>query len=344
MTTPWSSSIVRRTRTHALNAAAALRALLRTGRDPRAWRDDPRYAGFRAGTDALAALNLTTAQWTDLLAVPARAEDLMTTMTGLRVDYLPPAAGAMIRLRLLLTALGFTRLFAALLLESPTETAAANGLDGIADLVRAAPGLGRRLVDTDPDEALAVLRNDAVAQPARRRFDAFLTRYGHRETGSILLLRDPSWADDPAVVMALVQVLLASDHGTGAPPFAPALATLLAHPLVRRLRAENAVRRLVTRASAGVQVREDTHFELSRALPPVRHAVLEAGRRLAAAGLIDALDDVWFLTWPDAGAARPGGDAVRGCCPAVQRRAAQGCLAATRRVSADRHDHPVPAP
>ena len=104
-----------------------------------------------------------------------------------------------------------------------------------------------------------------------------------------------------------------------------ALATLLAHPLVRRLRAENAVRRLVTRASAGVQVREDTHFELSRAMPPVRHAVLEAGRRLAAAQLIDTADDVWFLTWPqlpalsDPGATPSGGAALRA---SVERRKA----------------------
>ncbi len=104
-----------------------------------------------------------------------------------------------------------------------------------------------------------------------------------------------------------------------------ALATLLAHPLVLRLRAENAVWRLVTRASAGVQVREDTHFELSRAMPPVRHAVLEAGRRLAAAGLIDAPDDVWFLTWPqlqalpDPAATPSGGAALRA---SVERRKA----------------------
>ena len=52
-------------------------------------------------------------------------------------------------------------------------------------------------------------------------------------------------------------------------------------------------------------------------MPPVRHAVLEAGRRLAAAGLIDALDDVWFLTWPqlqalpDPAATPSGGAALR---------------------------------
>lgn len=159
------------------------------------------------------------------------------------------------------------------------------------------------------------------------------------------MLRDPSWPDDPTIVMALVQVLLADDHATGTSPFAAALARLVAHPVISALHAERAVHRLVSRASAAVQVREDTHFELSRAMPLVRHAVLKAGRRLAAAQLIDTADDVWCLTWPQLQALPdPAATPSGGCCPAVQRRAAQGCLAATRRVSADRHDHPVPAP
>ncbi|MBK8445777.1 MAG: phosphoenolpyruvate synthase [Micropruina sp.] len=277
-----------------------LRTLSRMGRDPNGWRSDPRYRRYRTAVDGLAALNMSALTWRELLAVPGRANDLMEVMTALRVGYLPPAVAAMVRLRVLLGVLGLPQLFAALLLELPTETARANAeLDGIAAELRESPELARRLSALDPDGALALLSGDPAAGAVRQRLDDFLAEFGHRETGSILLLREPDWAESPATVLALVQVLLADSKATGTPPFPAAVERLQAHPLVHATRSQGRVRRLVTKASAGVQVREDTHFELSRTMPPVRHAVVEAGRRLAEAGAIDTSTDVWYLTWSD---------------------------------------------
>ena len=274
-----------------------LRSLLRMGRDPRDWRIDKRFRRYLDGAAALAAMDLDTASWQELTAVPDRAARLLQLVTDLRVGYLPAAAGAMVRLRLLLTLLGRTELFAALLLELPTETDRANTeLAAIADDLRSVPGLVETVADTDPAEAPRLLSSTTDAEPARRRLQDFLTRYGHRETGSILLLRDPCWADDPATVMTLVQVLLHDAAGAAESPFPAALQRLLGHRIVRALHAESRVRALVTKASAGVQVREDTHFELTRTMPSVRRAVIEAGRRLAAAGALDVLTDVWYLS------------------------------------------------
>ena len=277
-----------------------IRSLARMGRDPRGWRTDRRFRRYLDGAAALAASDPGTLTWRQLLAVPERAAALLELITGLRVGYLPAAAGAMVRLRLLLTMLGRSELFADLLLELPTDTDRANAeLAAIADELRAVPGLAGAIADADPAEAVRLLAGTPEAAPAHRRLEEFLARYGHRETGSILLLRDPCWADDPVTVLALVQVLLHDAPGTTGSPFPAALRRLLDHPVIRTLRAGGRVRALVSKASAGVQVREDTHFELTRTMPAVRHAVLEAGRRLAEAGAIDDLDDVWYLTWSD---------------------------------------------
>ena len=41
--------------------------------------------------------------------------------------------------------------------------------------------------------------------------------------------------------------------------------------------------------------REDTHFHFTRALPILRHMLLEAGRRLAGAGVLPEAEDVFHL-------------------------------------------------
>ncbi len=277
-----------------------LRTLTRLGRNPRAWRQDDRFRRYLAASERLAATDVGTASWTELLAIPGRAEALVDLITAVRVGYLPAAAGAMLRLRLVLALLGRTDLFANLLLELPTETRGANdALAAMADELREVPEVATRIGQLSPAEALGQLRSDPDLNRVHEQLVEFLARYGHRETGSVLLLREPPWADDPTTVVALVQLQLDGEPSSGDSPFDTALRTLLSLPMVRRTRSEGWIRRLVTKASSGVQVREDTHFELTRTLPPVRHAVLEVGRRLAAAGAIDDADDIWFLTWPE---------------------------------------------
>ena len=48
-----------------------------------------------------------------------------------------------------------------------------------------------------------------------------------------------------------------------------------------------------------IAFREDTHFHASRLLPVVRGALLEAGVRLARAGVLDDPADVWHLRWSE---------------------------------------------
>jgi pyruvate,water dikinase len=55
------------------------------------------------------------------------------------------------------------------------------------------------------------------------------------------------------------------------------------------------VRRLLDAARTGIALREDTHFDATRVLPVLRRTVLEAGRRLVAAGVLREPEEVYHL-------------------------------------------------
>ncbi|WNB85471.1 PEP/pyruvate-binding domain-containing protein [Cellulomonas sp. ATA003] len=262
------------------------------------WRSDPRYGRYRDGVDALGATDPAGSAWADLIAVPARAAELVDLVTGLRVDHLPAAGLALGRLRVLLAVLHRGRLFGDLVLDAPTATKAANAaLGALADLVRQDPRLVAAFTAADPTGAAALVADDDAAAGLRARLHDFAATFGHRETTSILLVRDPGWGEAPGTVLRLVRVLLDERGGGDARTrSAAAREVLLRHPVVRLTRSRARLEGLVHRAAAGVAFREDTHFELTRTMPPVRRAVEEAGRRLQRRGLLDDAEDVWMLT------------------------------------------------
>ncbi len=277
-------------------------SLARTRRDHRGWSADPRNLRFLAGADALAATDVRAADWAELVAIPTAAADLTDLITELRVEYLPAAASVLVRLRLLLILLRRRDLFYDLVLDADTMTQQANAeLAELAELVRERPALARAAADLDSAAALQLLETDPDAAPVAARFEAFLRRFGHRETTSVLLPRDPTWSDSPQTVMDLVCVLAAGRGARRPDPAAPAAALerLLTHPLLRGARVRRWVRDLADRASRVAGLREDTHFELTRTMPVVHRALIEIGRRLGAAGALDDPEDVWFLTWPE---------------------------------------------
>jgi rifampicin phosphotransferase len=78
-------------------------------------------------------------------------------------------------------------------------------------------------------------------------------------------------------------------------PSAEAERRLLDHRLLRSPRRRAAVLHLVEAARAGVAFREDSHFYATWAIPMLRRTLLEAGRRLAAAGVLPKAEDVFHL-------------------------------------------------
>lgn len=285
--------------------AALVHDLAVLRRDPAGWASDPLARHYDAECRKLARLDLPALPWAELLDVHRRVQAACADLTRLRVDYLPAAAAAIAQLAGLLTLLGLRgRLGAVLTGGVDSRTTAANAeLDALAELIREQPVLADAF-GTQPSAAvLDRLRTDPAVAPIRDRFQAFLDAYGHRETAGITLLRDPSWADHPETVIDVLGLLLeapSQGRNAGAPdPSTDPLTTLLALRRVRVLRLGGGLRRLVSAARAGIAAREDTHFDLARLMPPLRHAMIEIGRRLAAHGWLAEPDDVWFLSWPE---------------------------------------------
>jgi rifampicin phosphotransferase len=262
---------------------------------PAEWTRDPRFDRFDREMRELAALDVRELPWAELLRLPQRAFDTMELVTDLRVDYLPRCGIDLLRLRAL-QALLRRRHVTGLTLGTNTRTQDANrALLGLAERVRA-DGALRAVFGLEPQALVERIAQDPAFTGFRAALADFLDEYGHRETASPLLMSAPTWGEAPATVLGMVKVLVED-----APPVvsadraAQAEAQLLSHPLVRLTRSGPRVRRLLAAARAGIAFREDTHFHGTRGLPVLRRAVLEAGHRLAAAGVLRHADDVLHL-------------------------------------------------
>ena len=263
------------------------------------WRHDPLTHELRSRAAELDALDLPSATWDQLQGVQAETGEILAGLGDLRARYLPAAGRSLVLLALALLVRGRPVAMGELLVGADTETMRANGaLDELASVVREEPVL-RELFDTlTGEELVAAVETRPEAARLRERLAGFLDRYGHREGSTILLLRDPPWADAPASVLGLVQALAAE------PASAAAGAGDDAGPGfdLPALRAEHPARPvpaglgpLVEAAVEGVAMREDTHFEISRTMPVLRRTVLEQGHRLAEHGWLARADDVWWL-------------------------------------------------
>ena len=254
------------------------------------WTADPRFAAFERELVRLGAGDVRTLPWRALLARVDEAFAVLEGFISLRVDYLPGVGLSLLRLRLLLAVLGLTKSYAGLMAGIRTRTGDAN----------------RAL------RALAGLRDDPAAFDAALL--AYAEEYGHREVTSVFLVSSPTWGEDLELIRGAALALAAQP---GRPPERSAdteLAAVQARRRVRALRLGPRVAAAAAQARSGIAFREDTHFHASRLLPIVRGALLEAGERLARAGVLDDPADVWHLRWSELTAV---GDPDR--VPAAQR-------------------------
>jgi phosphohistidine swiveling domain-containing protein len=264
---------------------------------PAAWERDPRFSRFQREVRDLRAVDLTELTWTDLTAVARRALAATDLVTDLRVDYLPRVGYDLLRLHLLQVVLGLRALSGQLTLGTRTRTEDANrALEVLAAQVRQDPALRDAFAGPDGPALLQRVTDDPACGAFSAALQEFLAEYGHRETTSPLLMSAPTWADAPATVLALVKVLAAGPPRPSGPgPAAAAEERLLGHPLVRRTGTAAGARRVVAAARAGIAFREDSHFHVTAALPVLRRVAMEAGGRLAAAGVLALPEDVFHL-------------------------------------------------
>ena len=261
--------------------------------DPARWQQDPRAIAFRASIRSANERRPAEMSWRELTRHLREALELMRPIAELRIDYLPSAAVGLARLQLLLRLLGRRSLFADLIVGAPTLTAAANrGLESLADRVRRDDQL-RVALETGGLERLDDYPEFAAA------FREYLDNFGARETTGLVVATAPTWGESPEMVLNLIMGM-AAPVAAGAGPVVPervdeAMAGLSTHWLMRYRGPARLVHRWVATARTGVALREDTHVEAGWALPIFRRALLEAGRRLCTAGVLDTPEDVYHL-------------------------------------------------
>lgn len=260
------------------------------------WAHDPLLADFEAEAEALDAEDPRALDWPELLARVDRCLEAMRPLAQLRVNYLPASFLPFVPLRLGLAAVGRSRLSAALVAGGRTLTRASNdALERLADAVRADPDLSEAARVLDAPAFLEAIRTRDEFASFREDLAAFLDEYGHRESVSIVIATAPSWRDDPTPAVAIVQTLASAPRAGIRDVGEDALSELLSHPLLRSRRATTFATRLVDAARRGLAFREDSHFLITRVMPPLRSTFLEIGRRLTGAGAVGAREDVFHL-------------------------------------------------
>jgi phosphohistidine swiveling domain-containing protein len=200
----------------------------------------------------------------------------------------------------------------------------AKGLDGIDawDPRRALDQLAEAaaaLTAEERDRARAAGRLALAGTPALAAFgaavDAYLGRFGHLgDSGNDFA--SPRWREQPDVV-----VRMALDHAAARPAAAQAAATGTLGPddVLPRARGVSRVilRRLFRRAATFRLLRERVSDRYTFGFGLFRSTFQELGRRLVAAGRLDAAEDVFLLTLDEvrgavaglAGALEPAGPA-----------------------------------
>lgn len=150
--------------------------------------------------------------------------------------------------------------------------------DAVWDLADAArrEGIDDVLRELTPAAALDRLRATAPGRRFLRDLDTFLARFGGRARWHELSL--PREVEQPFLTLESVRLALEA----GEPP--------------RRTPAAQTDDQLVLRARAAYALKELHTYDIDYpGLLATREALLGFGRRLYAEGLLDAVDDVWFL-------------------------------------------------
>lgn len=277
--------------------SAPARLLRRARRfDPREWTQDPRFARFEREIAQLRAIDPRELTWRELVGVPDRVLASLDELITLRIDYLPRAGLSLAKLRVRLALLGLGREAGPLSRGVRTRTSDANaGLAELARVVAARADWRTVFVDSDAATITHRLETDVALAPLRARLAAHVAEFGHREVRSAFLMSDPTWGEQPSLLYDGIVAALddpAAVQDAGAISARIAEERLTARRRVRLTGAGPGILAAAAEARAGIAFREDTHFHAPRGLPALRAALLEAGRRLAEAGVLDSADDV----------------------------------------------------
>jgi len=182
----------------------------------------------------------------------------------------------------------------------------------------ASPPLRSVLENNEPAGVPAAFEQSAEGQAFLADLDAFLEEFGHR-SDILCELSDATWLEDPTTPIRDLQGFLAQlerdlpgEMKAQAAERERLIAEARAHLEGYPQAVVEQFEFLLKAGQAGIVIQEDHNYWIDqRCMYQVRLVLLEFGRRLTEAGMIDKNDDVFFLT-PDellvVAAALPRGD------------------------------------
>jgi pyruvate,water dikinase len=191
---------------------------------------------------------------------------------------------------------GGEEIFQLLAGSSTSSSAPTRRLDELAIAVKQAPELCTALESADP-WAVAALREF---------LRDYIETYGHRPLEFDFAM--PTLAEQPEQAVGLLREAMARQGMSETARSQSDAATRVS--ALRAQLPDEAVRldfdRTMTEARAAYQVREDDISIVQTGEGFMRYALLEAGRRFAARGILTSEEQVWYLRWPEVEAALAG--------------------------------------
>jgi pyruvate,water dikinase len=298
--------------------------------DPGNWREDPILAASLTRVHELESLDLRALSWVQLIATAREAMAMPLAIMEIRRRYFPRGALALAALWLALKFLGREDCFAPLLSGVDNRTLEANrALEALAAEIRTDPALAALFASQDAEQLLTALQKEPAGRVFLGRFAAFLDAYGHRETGSPLLVSEPTWKDSPQTVLSILKGMARAEPvpRSDPPSWTTARDDVLGHPALHFKLLRAWMLDLITQARPVSALREDTHFALTSPMPFLRRTLLELGRRLTDAGILETADDVFHLRFEELegidGIWPPPADLAESLRQAARRRAAR---------------------
>jgi len=172
------------------------------------------------------------------------------------------------------------------------------------------------LRDGSTDELTGRFRAGNLPAVAQRGLGEFLSRYGHRAVAEIDL-GIPRWSDDPRHILGVLANYLRLEDGMTAPDAAFARGAKEAESMIDTLTSRAArrsrvrarlVRFALSRARSLAGLRELPKYNLIVTIGAVRRQLANVGEALAAQGMLDRADDVFFVDLVEARAGLAGRD------------------------------------
>jgi phosphohistidine swiveling domain-containing protein len=183
----------------------------------------------------------------------------------------------------------------------------------IARAAREDPGSRDALTTRSPAELSAQYRARSLPPLLQREMTTFLERYGHRAIAEIDL-GVKRWSEDPAHLLGAIANYLRLGDEAIAPDVQFARGAREAEAMIETLAARlHGPRRVVLRFLLGrvrllSGLREQPKFQIMRVFALGHALIAPVGADLADRGLLDAADDVFFLTLPELRRAFAGED------------------------------------